>query len=209
VRPGWLAAALGLAQVLTAEAAPPRPPAPKSKPLPVQAKADPGRDAQLFKEFGARVGQYVELHKKLRKEVPPISDEASPYAIKAHKEALAKAIRGARAGARPGDLIGVELQPVLRRLLRSELAGPGSAPAREAVLEEGNPRAEKTATPVVVAVNAVYPTDAPFSTVPPNVLLKLPTLPDDYLEYRFVGKDLVVRDAVADVIVDFMKEGVP
>jgi len=56
---------------------------------------------------------------------------------------------------------------------------------------------------VNLAVNGVYPTTAPLSTVPPSVLMALPTLPKE-LEYRFVGRNLILRDTVANLIVDFI-----
>jgi hypothetical protein len=54
----------------------------------------------------------------------------------------------------------------------------------------------------------VYPPDAPRSTVPPSVLLILPPLPA-CLHYRFVGRDLVLVDAVAQLIVDILPAAAP
>lgn len=45
-------------------------------------------------------------------------------------------------------------------------------------------------------INGRYPGRLPLSTVPPNVLAALPRLPDD-LQYRFVGRHLVLLDAGA------------
>jgi len=44
--------------------------------------------------------------------------------------------------------------------------------------------------------------------VPPPVLLKMPQLPKE-LEYRFVGKNLVLLDSVANILVDFIPQAVP
>jgi hypothetical protein len=57
-------------------------------------------------------------------------------------------------------------------------------------------------------VNSVYPKDAPLSTVPPDVLLTLPPLPED-VQYRFVGKHLILYDAKANLIIDFMLNAIP
>jgi hypothetical protein len=167
-------------------------------------------DARLLAELSERVGEYVKLHDRLKREAGgPLPAGASPEQIEAFILRLRPKIQAARARARPGDLLVPELQPVLRRILRAELTGPGSAHAREAVLREGNPRAETPAATVVVEVNGVYSIAAPVSTVPPNVLLRLPPLPEEVLEYRFVGRDLILRDVAADLIVDYMKEAVP
>ena len=45
-------------------------------------------------------------------------------------------------------------------------------------------------------------------TVPAASLLVLPPLPDT-LDYRFVGRDLVLRDAEANLIVDYIVGAVP
>jgi hypothetical protein len=44
--------------------------------------------------------------------------------------------------------------------------------------------------------------------VPPNVLQALPKLPLD-IEYRFVGKHLILRDARANLIIDYMLNAIP
>jgi hypothetical protein len=41
----------------------------------------------------------------------------------------------------------------------------------------------------------------PYSTVPGNILAALPALPDD-VEYRFLGRHLILLDIRADVILD-------
>ncbi len=61
---------------------------------------------------------------------------------------------------------------------------------------------------VRVAVNATYNDHAPFSSMPPTLLLKLPQLPEE-VRYRFVGRDLILRDTEANVILDFIKDAVP
>jgi hypothetical protein len=44
--------------------------------------------------------------------------------------------------------------------------------------------------------------------VPPLILVNLPRLPDG-LEYRFMGRDLILRDRDANIIVDFLPGAVP
>ena len=48
----------------------------------------------------------------------------------------------------------------------------------------------------------------PLATVPPLILNRLQPLPDG-LEYRFMGRDLILRDSKANLIVDFVHEAVP
>jgi len=44
-----------------------------------------------------------------------------------------------------------------------------------------------------------------LSTVPPDLLAKLPKLPKP-LEYRFVGGHLILHDSEASLVVDYLKE---
>jgi len=56
-------------------------------------------------------------------------------------------------------------------------------------------------------VNATYPATEPLQTLPPNLLANLPQLPED-VEYRVVGRDLVLRDVDANIIVDFIPNAI-
>ena len=59
-----------------------------------------------------------------------------------------------------------------------------------------------------VAVNVTYNDRAPFSSMSPTLLLKLPQLPEE-VRYQFVGRDLILRDTEANVILDFIKDAIP
>jgi hypothetical protein len=48
----------------------------------------------------------------------------------------------------------------------------------------------------------------PFTTVPPSLLLKLPKLPDQ-VAYRIVGRDLILLDVEANLVVDKIPEIIP
>jgi hypothetical protein len=104
-----------------------------------------------------------------------------------------------------------ECHPLLKRIIAAELSGPAGASARLAILE-GNPPVEidrDDRMAIRVAVNASYPEAAPVSTVPPSVLLSLPHVPAEFVEYRFVNRDLVLRDVGANLIVDFIPRAAP
>ena len=60
---------------------------------------------------------------------------------------------------------------------------------------------------VPIEVNGRYPAGVPFATTPYPVLLALPPLPPG-LEFRFVGKDLILLDQPADVILDYMRNAI-
>jgi len=57
-------------------------------------------------------------------------------------------------------------------------------------------------------VNDVFPDDTPVTTTPPTLMLKLPELPPE-LAYRFVGRDLALKDSKAGLIVDLIPNAIP
>jgi hypothetical protein len=57
-------------------------------------------------------------------------------------------------------------------------------------------------------VNGAYPESAPYSMVSPNVLCNFPELPEE-LQYRFWGRDLLLWDYHANVIVDVLPDAIP
>jgi hypothetical protein len=83
------------------------------------------------------------------------------------------------------------------------VAGKQGAAAKSTILDEGNPKSPESTAAVDLSINAPYPAKAPLSTVPPSVLMALPTLPKE-LEFRFVGRNLILRDTKANMIVDVL-----
>jgi hypothetical protein len=179
---------------------------------PGRAETAVNERARVLHEFGERAKLYVELHRKAASELQPLPEKARPEQIDSRRKALAQKIRESRAGARQGDVLTPDVVPVLLEVLRADLGGARGRAARETV-KQGDPRAEPPQAPpgepkpkpVVLAANAPYPDGAPLSSVPPDLLSKLPKLPEP-LEYRFVGGHLILHDAEANLIVDFLKE---
>jgi hypothetical protein len=165
-----------------------------------QPKAEGPRvnaEALVLQDFKQRIDKYMELHKRLEKDGPRLKRVDDPAKIQASQEALATAIRSARADAKQGDILTPEIADRLRRLISPEVAGVKGIETKEAIKEDA-PAA------VVLKVNGPYPADAPLPTVPPNLLANLPQLPED-LEYRIIGRDLILRDVHANLIVDFAR----
>jgi len=210
-----VALAAGLVAEATTACAHPRKDSTPSPPLPTPPPPVTGADARGLTEFANKVQAYVALHNRLEAKLPKLADRSDPTKVAAHQKALAEAIR--KSGPRPsqGHVFVPDIQPFFKRLLAPELKGPGSAETRDKV-GEGNPEPGKGVPrdpdvrmrDVSLAPYASYPADAPVSTVPAPVLLKMPQLPKE-LEYRFVGRSLILRDAIADVVVDYIPGAVP
>ena len=184
-------------------------------PLPTPPPPTTAADAKGLTEFANAVKAYVDVHQRAEAGLPKRPDRTDPAKVAAHEKALAEAIRKSEPRPRQGHVFVPNIQPFFKRLLAPELKGPGSAETREKV-GEGNPEPAKglpedpdvKLRDVSLVPYTDYPADAPVSTVPPPVLLRMPQLPKE-LEYRFVGKNLVLRDTVANTVVDFIPQAVP
>lgn len=168
-----------------------------------EQKKEQKEDAAGFQEFLDRVQDYVKLHKSVEATLPPLkSKEELPEMITAHQQALARKIREARPNAKPHDIFKDGSREAFRRAIRGTFQGPESDHAL-ATVRQGDPVKE-----VRLRVNQVYPDGVPHTTVPPTLLQKLPKLPDE-LEYRIVGRDLILLDVRANMVVDLLREMLP
>ena len=154
-------------------------------------------DAAVMADFKSRVDKYVDLHKQLAKGAAAQKETSDPAKISSSKAALAAKIQSARPHAKQGDIFTPEIRNKFRRLLAPEMKGEDGRDAK-AIIKDDAP-APGT---VPFKVNAKYPESQPLPTVPANVLLNLPTLPEP-LEYRIVGKHLILLDTASDLIVDY------
>jgi hypothetical protein len=165
-----------------------------------QQKVNP--DAQVLQEFKQGIDKYMDLHNRLEKKAPRLKETEDPAKIKASQDALAALIRAERANAKQGEIFTPPVGAAFRRLMYPEIKGPDGAQTKKAIKDDAPPPGE-----VVLKVNAKYPETAPLPTVPPNLLANLPQLPED-LEYRIVGRNLILRDVHANVIVDFLPKAI-
>jgi hypothetical protein len=166
-------------------------------------------ETEGVREFNARIKSYMELQKRVSSNVPPLATtEADPAKIATRTKALGNGIQQARAGAKPGDIFSPQAAQEFRQIIRGALAGKQGAPSRDTV-KTGNPAEEEgTTSKIVLAVNTPYPDTAPRSSVPASLLVNLPQLPKG-LEYRFLGRHLILLDSMANLILDYLLDIVP
>jgi hypothetical protein len=141
-------------------------------------------------DFSTRVRSYADLRSELEKEQPGLRVTDDPVELWKAVRGLAQRIRVARAQAKQGDVF----TPIITAEFRKALVLAMDANTW-AVLMDENPGEAAT------RINGTYPVREPFTTVPPNVLAVLPRLPDD-IEYRLMGRDLILLDTRANVIID-------
>lgn len=162
-------------------------------------------DAGLVADFKKRVDDYVKLRDKAEAAGPAdLKEKSKPAEITSAEKSMGQKVRVARPDAKPGDIFTPATQAMFRRLLRPPLAKGPDAADNKAIIKDDAPAAKD----VPFKVNAEYPKEVPLSTVPPDVLLSLPALPED-IQYRFAGKHLLLFDAKANLIVDYMLNAMP
>ena len=164
-----------------------------------QSPAAQTRDTADFKiqvwgiawaDFDARMLIYAELRANLQQGLPPLRLTDDPRDILKAEHALAKRIRAVRAGVHGGEVFTSEIASAFKRALTLE-----TRPSTCASILDDNPGAFS------YSINDTYPKRRPLSTVPPGILMLLPRLPAD-VEYRFLGRHLILRDTKANVILD-------
>jgi hypothetical protein len=172
--------------------------------LPAQAAAQErvNPDALVLADFQKRIDEYLKLRAAIKKAAPPLNETPDPADIQTAQKSLAEGIRTARRDAKAGDVFTPEIRRRFRQLMYPEVKGRDGAQTRAAMKEDAPSPAS-----VPLKVNATYPETAPLPTVPPNILQNLPKLPEQ-LEYRVVGKHLILRDVDANVIVDFVPNAI-
>jgi hypothetical protein len=154
----------------------------------------------LLQEFDARVTAYAELRDKLDEGAARLTETAQPEEIVAAEKALSAKIQSARGDARRGEIFTPDIERRFRALLNPELDGRRGRNTRGIIMDE-NPGS------VPFKVNAAYPKEEPLATIPTNILAALPPLPEA-MEYRFVNRHLILRDARSNLIVDFIPNAI-
>jgi hypothetical protein len=170
--------------------------------MPAASHAQPhvNPTAAAVNAFQQRVEAYVKLHNQAEGRVPNLTETADPKKIATREAALGEAIRALRADAAPGDIFCEEFRPVLLQLIRDDFASR-SAADRRALIQELPSKFQ-------LAINMTYPPTLPLVTVPGKLLNALPRLPE-VLEYRILGRHLLLRDVKANLVVDFVRDAVP
>jgi hypothetical protein len=149
--------------------------------------------------FQDRVAAYVALHRLCAQRLLVRGVERDPGGAVTFREALGDSIRIARRHAQPGDILCSALAPRILQLVRTDLAARKRL-ERQAIFD-GVPQRQ-------VRVNDCYPSGEPLATMPPALLLRLPPLAPE-LQYRFIGRTLILLDVDASLVVDVLSDALP
>ena len=147
-------------------------------------------------DFDTRITTYATLRDQLQQGLPPLRITDDPRDIRRAERALAKRIRAARSGAPGGEIFTTEITAAFKDVLVLE-----TRPAVCAAILDDNPGRFS------YDINDTYPSRRPLSSVPAGILMLLPRLPAD-VNYRFVGRELILHDTRANVILDRIPDAI-
>jgi hypothetical protein len=148
------------------------------------------------KEFETKLADYAALHQQLEANLDKMPENATPEQIDKRRIQLRAQIKTARVGAKQGDFFNPGMLTLVKRVCATKTSGTGDGQEVKSTIMDENP-----GRLVDVHVNDRYPDGVPVSTMPAQLLEALPKL-NDYMEYRFLGKRLVLVDAGAGVVLD-------
>ena len=163
--------------------------------------------------FKAALQAYVDQTQPYRKQAAQAAEnvpgKAAPKssaeaAVRTRQNVLADALKTKlRPTAKQGDLFVPTAATAIRRDLVQAFAGLQHDLLTDALAEQNDTgRATSAGTPPAINEH----TDAP--RVPPVIAEILPPIPKQ-LEYAFVGRSLLLRDADAEVAVDYLPDAMP
>lgn len=161
-------------------------------------------ERQSLDDFSKRVKAYVAL----RDAGPKMKQTTDISQLHEQRKDLKRAIRAQRAAAKQGDIFTPPAAALFEKLLAQTFAGP-DGPAIRASLQHAEPLNRKEGSRKI-KVNGGFPNQLgePLQSSPAKLLANLPALPKD-IEYRLVGRTLVLRDAQSNLIIDFLPDAVP
>lgn len=143
-------------------------------------------------DFSMRVQNYLDLRSRLEEGLPPLRVTEDVSEIRRVRRALAKKIQAARHGAHEGDIFSPAISAEFKQVLALEM----NATTWDVIMDDNPGEFSHD-------INGIYPEGKPYSTVPGAILAALPALPAD-VEYRFLGRHLILLDIRANVILDHL-----
>jgi len=173
---------------------------------PPQPKAANGisvnQDSLTIQDFSKRVDEYVKLRKRMEAGLSVPKSKSSAADLKQYQAALAQKISAERSQVKPGDIF----TPAVSRLFIKLIATPfesGDGSKIRASLRHAEP--VRGLSP---AINQRYPQTVALQSTPPTLLSDLPKLPAE-IEYRIVGRELILLDTAAGLVVDLLPDALP
>ena len=156
-------------------------------PIPVNGVSEP---------TGSGADSYAELRQRAEATPPTQRMTNDSAEILGRETAIEAAVKAARPRALQGEIFTAAGAKNVRAVIGADLP-------RRSASDRAGLMSDVPALPP--RINEPYPTGEALATFPPLLLQALPRLPDD-LEYRFMGRDLIIRDGRTNLIVDYLSD---
>ena len=156
--------------------------------------------SQTVHDFEVRVAKYLDLRQHQAGSAPRPTNNLEKLADT--QQTLAVKVSVLRQDAKQGDIFTPEIAAYFRHQIAATLKG------RHGHTTWASLRHAEPVPALALRVNQVYPQGVPLQSTPPTLLLNLPPLPKE-LEYRIVGRNLVLHDTVPNIVVDFIPDAIP
>ena len=161
----------------------------------------PAAESAAIKQFDDAIAEYMRMRQKLRSEVRGPVKNSSSAQVNDASDALAGAIERARKDAQVGAIFSEPVAKVIKRRIADAVRTENLVAVLADIDDEGKPS-------LAPKVHLRLPVSAQMATMPPSVLKVLPVVPKD-LEYRILGRYLILRDVDASLILDYIPLAVP
>jgi hypothetical protein len=160
-------------------------------------------DSAALQQWTLNVEGYLEIRQQAVRVAPLPRISSDPAEFLMRRMALAVEIRARRAGARVGDLFTTEVGRTFRKQIARALTDHQIAIADLLA----DLRSETMPGAPLPAVNERFAWQL-GAAMPPCVLAALPELPKE-LQYRLVGRDLILIDLDATLVIDILPGALP
>ena len=154
-----------------------------------------------MKQFNEAIAKYMAMRQKLAGEVTgPVKNSTSTQVNNA-SDALAGGIERARQGAQVGTIFSAPIATLIKQRIADAVRKENLVDVLADIDDEGKPG-------MAPKVHLRLPVSAQMATMPASLLKVLPPLPKE-LEYRIIGRYLILRDVDASLILDYIPAAVP
>ena len=159
------------------------------------------QDLVATQNFQRRIDEYVLLHRLLETFIPPLRVTRDISQNETSMRTLRLRIQLARRNAQLGEIFTADAARTFRR----QIAGCLTREEWQAVHDDNgrNDEEELRVEAPLLIPNMEWPERVPYDFVPPQLLRVLPPLPVE-LQYRIIGRSLVLWDHHANLIVDIL-----
>jgi hypothetical protein len=161
------------------------------------------RDAAALQQWTLNLEDYSVLREQAARVAPPPRLPASATELLRAEATFAAEIRARRPAAQVGDLFTFDVRRTFRKLIARAIT--------EHQIVLADLLADLVSDIVASSEGPVVNQRLPWqlgAAIPPCLLAALPPLPKE-LQYRLVGRDLVLIDLDANLVIDILPEALP